>query len=168
MPTATALPPPAIGSLLTLYTITGQTIASDGTLTDASTLGSPYILLNYVDEFDIENNPQMEDFATMVSGQAHHVPYRDDFTFTVNEVMPNTSGGLSPFVSSKLIQAHYNWIYFKFNITYDGNTWLWYGSRGRLSRQGRAGKNIVSATFHQIAVNAIGGVSGNPVYGTSP
>lgn len=149
------LPPPAVGKLLSAFTVIGQTMGVDGTLT----AGTSYNILATVDEYDIEANPQKEDMAPMGSAQANHVIYREDFSFTINEILVDTTGGTPPLQSSKLLAAIEAFQIFEITCTFSGNIWTFYGTRGRVSRQGRPGKNIVSVTFDQMAIPA-----GNPTY----
>ena len=141
-----ALPLPALGKSLSVFAATGYTSDAFGNLT----AGVGFDVRGGVDEYDFEDNPEKENIVPMYIAQANHVIIREDWSLTVTEILADHTQVPSP-QSSKLLALANLYQIMGFTWQQAGNIWGYFGTRGRITRAGRAGKNTVVMVFDHYA-----------------
>lgn len=132
-----------LGRHLTAVTLVPQSIANDGTLTDAS----PVALTVRTQSIEFESEVLGEDIRPVNSAIANFVGHTDDSTLTL-EILLSTGTGSNPIATA---MATYD--YFKISFTRGGSTFTGYFYR-RALRDGvqSLGKNVAVAVFRQVDV----------------
>jgi len=127
----TALPPwLTTGNGPFACTLTPQTVASDGTLSD----GTLVTLTGTLDDIEFNNNPERENIKPMSTKRPNYVPISDDPSWTLVEILKSNGVNL-------LRNANYNSDYFKLVVTSGAQAATFYGLRGPYTEQIRNGKS---------------------------
>lgn len=129
-------------------TLTPQTRASDGTLSD----GTLVTLTGTLDDIEFENNPKNENIKPMSTRRANYVPVEDDPSWTLVELLKSNGTNL-------LATANYTADYFKLVVTRGGQAYTHYGVRGPYSESIKNGKSVARLVLQPVDIG-----SANPAY----
>lgn len=147
------LPRWLLGRHLTAITVTPQTMAEDGTLSNA---GGAQNLKGYIDYVRLENDPMLEMIQSVDRTVAHYEGTIEDFTIVLGEILAVKEAHV-PILPSMA----YSYDHFLVAFTRGGQTYSVYLRRGSF-RDGVSafGKNACELTMRSLD---IGGTPGTPL-----
>lgn len=127
------------GKHVSSCSITPQSVASDGTLSDG-TLAS---LTGTLDEITLESSPELEEISPMDTTRNNNVLIKDSFRVTLVQILKSGSANI-------LAAAVTGSSVFKIIITRGIHTWTFYGQRSAYTESIRRGRSTASATFEMV------------------
>jgi hypothetical protein len=141
------IPIPALGKQVTAYSVTGQTVGADGTLTDATTTGVQPVLGTW-EEIDITMEPETEEISASDASRQHTVVLKEAMRLRATEILqkqkPAGAGANDKAQAWQWIASAYDVL--KMTLTQGGDTYVMYFVRGSYERQTRKGKQLGTFT----------------------
>lgn len=139
-----------LGRHVTVCSITPQSVASDGTLSD----GSASSLVGSIDSVSLTSQPETEEVSAMTTTRANNVIIKNATSVTLVEILKSSGTNI---LAAAVTGA--NGDYFKVILTRGAQTWTFYGLRGAYSEDLQRGKSTASLTLEMVDPNAA-----NPTY----
>ncbi len=124
-------------------TLTPQTVAADGTLSD----GTLVTLTGTVDDIEFNNDPTNENIKPMSTLRANYVNTSDDPSWTLVEILKSNGVNLLP-------AANYASDVFKLVVTRGAQVATYYGRRGPYGERIQNGKSTARLTLQPVDIGS--------------
>ena len=158
-----AIPVWLTGRYVTAYVITGQTVAADGNLADATTTGIQP-LAGVWSEIDLTMSPSTEEISASDSTRQHTVIIQEASRIRMSTILQKNlpAGAAANTVANPLAHIASAYDVFKIVFTRGGKTWTAYFTRGEYSEGIRKGR-----TEGTLSGEPLDPGSTNPLYATA-
>jgi hypothetical protein len=144
----TAIPTWLRGNHTSVCSITPQSVASDGTLSDGATSS----LVGSIDGISINTTAELEEISPMTTTRHNNVIIKSGTSLSLTEILKSNGTNILAAASSVADV-------FRVNITRGPQSWAFYGVRSTYTEDLQKGKSVGVLTLEMVDIN-----SANPTY----